>query len=206
MKRADSKGSDARDVTGAATGSGEVTALLAAWSGGDPSALERLLPLVYSELRRIARRVVAVERRDHTLEPTAVVHEAFLRLCGGAPLSLADRHHFFAVAARCMRRLLVDHTRRRKSGKRAGDLQRVTLLDADRAVEPASVDVMALDRALEKLARIDPDLERLVDLRFFGGLELTEVAEITGVSLATVKRELRAARAFLARELGAGPA
>jgi RNA polymerase sigma-70 factor (ECF subfamily) len=184
-----------------------VTALLAAWSGGDAAALERLLPIVYAELKSIARQVFRRERGDHTLQPTAVVHEAFLKLAGGAPVSFRDRAHFFAVASQAMRQVLVDHARARLADKRGGGATRMELGDSavDRSSGAAGAglaDVLAVDQALERLTAVDPDLARIVTLRFFGGLTVEEAAEVVGVSAPTVKRDWRLAKAFLARELG----
>jgi RNA polymerase sigma-70 factor (ECF subfamily) len=178
-----------------------VTALLAAWSGGDGAAFERLLPIVYSELKAIARQVFRRERDDHTLQPTAVVHEAFLKLAGGATISFRDRAHFFAVASQAMRQVLVDHARARLAGKRGGGATRMELGENAAAGGAELADVLAVDQALERLTAVDPDLARIVTLRFFGGLTVEEAAEVVGVSAPTVKRDWRLAKAFLAREL-----
>lgn len=184
-----------------APGPGQVTDLLSAWTGGDASALERLIPIVYGELRAIAGLVFRRERGDHTLQPTAVVHEAFLKLAGG-DVPFRDRVHFFAVAAQAMRQVLVDHARARVAAKRGGGATRIELGEvpaggADRAL----ADVLAVDQALERLAALDADQARIVELRYFGGLTVEETAEVLGVSAPTVKRDWRLARAFLAREL-----
>jgi RNA polymerase sigma-70 factor, ECF subfamily len=182
---------------------GEVTELLAAWSAGDGAASARLLPIVYDELRSIARQVFRRERRDHTLQPTAVVHEAYLKLAGGAG-SFRDRAHFFAVASQAMRQVLVDHARARVTTKRGGGAIRMQLDDPSAPEGGASpADVLAIDEALSRLATHDPDQARLIELRFFGGLTVEETAEVLGVSAPTVKRSWRVARAFLTRELGA---
>lgn len=184
-----------------APGPGQVTELLSAWTSGDSAALERLIPIVYGELRAIAGLVFRRERGDHTLQPTAVVHEAFLKLAGG-DVPFRDRVHFFAVAAQAMRQVLVDHARARVAAKRGGGATRIELGElpgggADRAL----ADVLAVDQALERLAALDADQARIVELRYFGGLTVEETAEVLGVSAPTVKRDWRLARAFLAREL-----
>lgn len=181
----------------------EVTALLAAWSGGENQALEQLLPLVYGELRGIAAQLFRRERNDHTLQPTAVVHEAFLKLVRGVEVGFRDRAHFFAVASQAMRQILVDHARARVTAKRGGGATRLELRDVADQVQGASVvDVLAVDEALARLSALDPEQGRLVELRFFGGLTHEEAAEVLGVSVPTVKRDWRSARAFLVQELG----
>ncbi len=180
------------------------TVLLRRWSAGESDALDELLPLVYGELRRQAAGLLRAERAAPTFEPTALVHDAFLRLAGADPIAWESRTHFFALAARAMRRVLVDHARRRDSGKRGGDLARVGLTFADRIgarVETRYLDVLAVDRALERLERISERRARVVEMRFFGGLEDREIARMLDVSLSTVEREWRTARAFLAKEL-----
>jgi RNA polymerase sigma factor (TIGR02999 family) len=181
----------------------DVTALLRAWSQGDAEAGERLLPIVYGELRRQAARLLRRERRDHTLQPTALVHETYLRLVEQKAADWRNRTQFFAVAARAMRRILVDHARRHGARKRGGSWDRITLDESRRAWpgEP-SVDVLALEDALDELAVLDPDKVRLVELRFFAGLNLEETASVLGVSESTVSREWRLARAWLFRRLG----
>lgn len=181
---------------------GEVTRLLALWSSGDASALERLAPLVYEELRTLAGRLLRGERAGHTLQPTALVNEAFLRLAGGRTVDWKGRTHFFAVAARAMRRILVDHARTRLAGKRGGGATRISLTETPLSVPAPDVDVLALDEALERLAGLDPGQARVVELRFFAGLSVEETAEAIGASPATVKREWSSARAWLFRELG----
>ena len=176
-----------------------VTALLQAWGSGDREAGERLMPLIYKELRRQAARYLRRERRDHTLPATAVVHEAYLRLMGEqAPW--ADRAHFFGVAARVMRQVLVDHARRHGAAKRGGGWTRVSLegMGASAARE-REVDIVVLDQAREELATLDSGKARVVELRFFAGLNLEETAEALGVSASTVTREWRMARAWLRR-------
>jgi RNA polymerase sigma factor (TIGR02999 family) len=181
----------------------EVTALLRAWSRGDAAAGDRLVPLVYGQLRRQAARYLRRERRGHTLAPTALVHEVYLRLARHRS-GWKSRAHFFGVAAQAMRRILVDHARRHRAGKRGGSWCRVTLGDAAAAAGPADLDLLALEDALTALAAIDPDKARLVELRFFGGLEIEETAEVMGVSASTVTREWRMARAWLYRRVSKG--
>jgi len=184
-----------------------VTALLRAWSQGDAEAGERLLPIVYGELRRQAARLLRRERRDHTLQPTALVHETYLRLVEQKAADWRNRTQFFAVAARAMRRILVDHARRHGARKRGGSWDRITLDESRRAWpgEP-DVDVLALEDALGELATIDPGKVRLVELRFFAGLNLEETASVLGVSESTVSREWRLTRAWLFRRLGGATA
>ncbi len=181
---------------------GSVTGLLIAWRGGDADALQKLIPLVYSELRRLARIHLRRERAGHTLQPTAVIHEAYLRLVD-CKVDWQDRAHFFAVAAQTMRRILVDHARSREAMKRGGGNQRSLLVTAT-VTEPRGIDMLDLDKALTKLAVRDPDRVRVVELRYFGGLTIAETAEALGQSAATVKRDWDFARAFLHRELTSG--
>ena len=182
--------------------SGQVTGLLLAWRGGDASALEQLLPLVYDELRVLAARRLRHEREGHILEPTGLVHEAFLRLVR-QQVDWQGRAHFFAVAARLMRNVAVDHWRAESAQKRGAEVTLVELGSAPDAgaVQPRSVDVLALDAALTQLEAMSPMQARTVELRFFGGLELEEISEVLGRSRATVVRDLRAAKAWLFREL-----
>jgi RNA polymerase sigma-70 factor, ECF subfamily len=180
---------------------GQVTELLRAWNRGDQQALEQLIPLVEAELRRLARAYMVRERREHTLQPTALVNEAFLRLADAQRIRWQDRAHFLGIAARLMRRVLVDHARVRGAGKRGSGAQKVSLDDAlALALEPA-VDVLALDRALEGLAAVDGRKARVIQLRFFGGLSVEETAEVLHVSTDTVKRDWRTAKAWLLYEL-----
>jgi RNA polymerase sigma factor (TIGR02999 family) len=182
----------------------DVTALLLAWSHGDREAGERLVPLVYEELRRQAARFLRRERRDHTLSATALVHETYLRLAGeGTPW--ANRFQFYGVAGRVMRRVLVDHARQHGAAKRGGSWARVSLDHAERlaAAGERPLDLMALDRALDELGRLDPRKERLVELYFFAGLSLTETAEALGVSESTATRDWRLARAWLRQRVSA---
>lgn len=179
----------------------EVTALLRDWSGGDRQALERLMPLVYGELRRLAASYLRRERPDHTLQPTALVNEAYLRLVDQRSVSWANRAHFFGIAAQLMRRILVDHARRRQAAKRAA-AYRVTATPAVSPSGDRAPELLALDGALSDLEKLDARQARIVELRFFAGLTVEETAEVTGVSPATVKREWRTARAWLRREIG----
>lgn len=177
----------------------EVTQLLRRWREGDPEALERLLPLVYEELRRLARRYMLGEREGHTLEATALVHEAYLRLVESGGVPWADRVHFYAVAAQVMRRVLVDHARGRDAAKRGGSFLKVPL-DEARDAAAAGTDapgLLALDEALTDLEVIDPRKSRVIELRYFGGLSLEETAEALGVSVPLVVKEARLARAWL---------
>jgi len=184
---------------------GEVTGLLLAWRQGDQGALDRLIPLVYAELHRMAERYLRRERRGHTLQPSAIVNEAYLRLVGGQPPDWKNRAHFFAVAAQSMRRILVEHARRRDAKKRGGKGERY-LLDTVVMTEPRAVDLIDVDDALVKLAALDAEQGRVVELRFFGGLTEEETAEALEVSLSTVQRKWLLARAFLHRELsGSSP-
>ncbi|MCA1816766.1 MAG: sigma-70 family RNA polymerase sigma factor [Acidobacteria bacterium] len=174
----------------------EVTALLAAWSDGDESAYDRLVPLVYEELHRLAHRYMRRERDDHTLQTTALVGEAYLRLVGQR-VEWQSREHFFATSARLMRRILVDHARARGYRKRGGGARRVPLEDVLEMSDERAAELVALDEALDALARMDERKARVVELRFFGGLEVEETARLLGVSPNTVKRDWRAARAWL---------
>ncbi len=191
------------DAAGREPERGEVTALLAAWSTGDKAALERLMPLVYAELRAIAARHVRREPAGATLQATAVVHEAYLRLVDQRRVQWKNRGHFFAVASQAMRRILVDHARARHAAKRGGGAEPASwIVDVAQETPVAPIDVLALDQALSLLSAADSEQARIVELRFFGGLTVEEIAELLGRSEATVKRDWRTARAFLHRELG----
>lgn len=181
----------------------DVTTLLARWSSGDAVALEQLTPIVYDELRRIARRHLARERRDHTLQSTALVHEAYMRLMGAGSGDYQNRQHFFAVAAQVIRRVLVDHARAVNAAKRGGGVQKIFLEDQPEASTQTEnvAEVLALHEALERLAAFDAQQARIVELRYFAGLSIDETAEVVGVSPATIKRDWVMARAWLAREL-----
>jgi len=179
----------------------EVTRLLQAWSEGDTSARDRLMPLVYQELRRRAAAHLRRERRNDTLQPTALVHEAYLRLVGQRLAAWHNRAQFFAVASQIMRRILVDRARARRRAKRAGRWARVTLDEATLVTPSTGVDVLDLDAALSELASFDERKSRIAELRFFGGMTLEETGQALGVSLATVERDWQAARAWLFKTL-----
>lgn len=191
--------------------SGEITSLLKAWGRGDSTALDRLTPLIYEQLHRMARSSMRNERPGHTLQATALVNEAFLRLVDTRDLNWTDRAHFFAVCARVMRRILVDAARSRAAIKRGGLVHRVehsTAVDFDRLPDPGtemSAQVCALDEALDALARLDPRRAQVIELRFFGGLTVEETGQVLQVSPQTVMRDWRLARAWLARELSRLP-
>lgn len=179
----------------------EVTRMLIEWSNGDRGALDKLIPLVYGELRQIAAGVLRRERPDHTLQPTALVHEAYLRLIDQRNVNWQNTAHFFAIAAQAMRRIIVDHARRHNAVKRGGDNLKVELEEAQSQPGPLDVDVLKLDDALTTLADFDPQQSRIVELRFFGGLSIEETAEVIGISPATVKRDWSMAKAWLHREM-----
>lgn len=182
----------------------DVTGLLRAWSRGDEEALGQLMPLVEAELRRLARAFMARERRDHTLQTTALVNEAYLRLVDASHLAWQDRAHFLGIAARLMRRVLVDHARSRGYGKRGGGAQHVALDEASLVTREPDFNLLALDHALEKLTAVDERKSRVIELRFFGGLTVEETAEVLHVSIDTVKRDWRLAKLWLLRELEGG--
>jgi RNA polymerase sigma factor (TIGR02999 family) len=179
---------------------GQVTQLLLEWRSGDDSSFERLLHVVYPELRAIAQRQLRGEAEGHTLQPTALVHEAYLRLVG-SEIEWEDRRHFFAVAARAMRHVLVDHARARRRDKRGGDALFVTLDDQLAIAADSGVDLLALDEALDRLAVLDERKARAVELHFFAGLSYDETARALDVSPATVDRDLRMAKAWLLQQL-----
>ncbi len=183
---------------------GEVTRILRAWSNGDPRALDRLMPLVYGELRRLASRYLRRERPDHTLQATALVHEAFLRLVGQGRVSWQNRAHFFGVAAQLMRRILVDHARRRLATKRRGQTARGLPEPTDWPSDYRPEDLLAVNEALDRLSVMDPRQGRVVELRFFSGLPVEQTAAVLGISPATVKREWSIAKAWLSREVRRG--
>ena len=183
-------------------GSQEITGLLAAWNEGNEEALSRLIPIVYPELRRIARLHLA--RRDQTLESAALVNEAYLKLIRARGIPCESRVHFFALCAQIIRRILVDHARKRHYAKRGGDAVRVPLEEALLGTRARGVEVLALDDALASLAKLDPRKSRVVELRFFGGLSVEETAEVLRISPETVLRDWRMAKVWLFRELGAG--
>ena len=181
----------------------DVTGLLVAWGHGDKAAAEQLLPAIYKELHAQAARAMRRENEEHMLQATALVHEAYLRLVDQRRVEWRNRAHFFGIAAEMMRRVLVDHARGQLAEKRGGGMRQLTLGKADQAAADAGsdVDVLALHDALERLAQLDPDQARLVELRYFGGLNIEETADVLGISPATVKREWAVARAWLRREL-----
>ena len=181
---------------------GDVTELLVQWSNGSEAALERLMPLVYEECRRIAGRQMRGERVEHTLSPTALVNELYLRLVDQRRTTWSNRAQFFGIAAQLMRRVLVDHARARLAEKRDGGRLVVSLTAADDVATPSPLtDVLAIDAALQRLGQIDPDQHRIVELRFFAGLTVDETANVLGRSPRTVKREWQLAKAWLFREL-----
>ena len=182
----------------------EVTALLRAWAAGQPGAADRLVPVIYQQLRRRAAAYLRVERRDHTLQPTALVHEAYLRLVDQQHVVWQNRAQFFGMASQMMRRILVDHARRRKMHKRSGRWMRVSLDDRAAAAPDAGFDVLMLDTLLDRLAAFDARKSRVVELRYFGGLSLEETAHVLDISPTTVDREWRAARAWLHTQLTRG--
>ena len=184
-----------------AASSPNVTKRLVAWGQGDHQAFDRLMPHVQHELHHIADRYIAAERPGHELQATALINEAYLRLVDWKDIQWADRAHFFAMAANMMRRVLVDHARRRDRAKRGGHQIQVSLIEAAHLPIPERADVLSLDEALQRLETFDPRKSRIVELRFFGGLSLEETAEAVGVSVATVRRDWTLARAWLSREL-----
>jgi RNA polymerase sigma factor (TIGR02999 family) len=184
----------------------DVTALLRAWAAGDAGALDRLVPLVHRELHAIARRCMASERAGHSLEPTALLNEAYLRLVGVVRVDWQDRTHFFAISARLMRRILVDLARAKRSLKRGGGAPVRHMEDGDDVAVERAPDLEALDLALQSLAELDERKSRMVELRFFGGLSVEETADALGVSPETVYRDWRFTKAWLRRELRRGSA
>jgi RNA polymerase sigma factor (TIGR02999 family) len=180
----------------------DLTRLLLAWSDGDETALQRLMPLVYSELRRLAERYMGRERTGHTLQTTALINETYLRLVGARDVHWQNRAHFYAVSAAAMRRILVDFARARKNLKRGGGARPVPLDEQVLAGLTRSADLLALDEALERLAALSPRQGRVVELRYFGGMTEQEVAEVLDVSSRTVRNDWQLARAWLHRELG----
>jgi len=181
----------------------EVTRVLQSWGRGDNAALERMIPVVYRELKRIAHRYMAGERRDHTLQTTALVNEAYLKLIDSRQVNWQNRAHFFAISAQLMRRILVDFARSRGYQKRGGGAHQITLHDEFVGAHERGRDVLALDDALTALAEVDPRKSKVVELRFFGGLSVEETAEVLKVCPDTVLRDWRMAKAWLGRELGA---
>ncbi|MFN2513443.1 MAG: sigma-70 family RNA polymerase sigma factor [Pyrinomonadaceae bacterium] len=179
----------------------EVTQLLIDWSGGDQSAFDKLVPLVYEELRQLAHRYMGREHVGHTLQTTALVNEAYLRLVDQNRMRWQNRAHFFAIAAQMMRRILVDYARKRRYAKRGGELFKVSLAEAAGLSQERAADVEALDEALKSLSEIDQQQSRVVELRFFGGLTIEETAEVLGLSHHMVKREWATAKAWLYQEM-----
>jgi RNA polymerase sigma-70 factor, ECF subfamily len=181
----------------------EVTRLLQEASSGNPDAMSRLIPLVYDQLRKLAASHFERERRDHTLQPTALVHEAYIRLVGQRNVRWQNRAHFVGLAARLMRRVLIDHARSHHALKRGGLRQKISLDESSQplqAPEPEGLDIIALDAALHRLTALDPQQGRIVELRFFGGLTIDETALVLKISPATVKRDWQLAKAWLHRE------
>ncbi|RRA47560.1 sigma-70 family RNA polymerase sigma factor [Acidipila sp. EB88] len=183
---------------------GQVTRILHAMRDGDSAAAQQLFPLVYAELHRLAQHYMRRERRDHTLQPTALINEAFLRLAPEA-IDWQDRQHFIAIAATTMRRVLVDHARAHHAQQRGGNLQRVELEDAQVAIEDRTFEVLAVDQALTRLQEQNPRQARIIELRYFAGLTLEEVAVLLGIAERTVKRDWALARIWLLREMGGPP-
>jgi RNA polymerase sigma factor (TIGR02999 family) len=182
-----------------------ITKLLQGWRGGDRAALDALVPVVYKELHRLAHCELRKERPDHTLQSTALVHEAYFRLVGQSLPQWESRTHFFAIAAQLMRQILVDYARRHRASKRGSGVCMLTLDDAVLLPQRKDVDVVAIDDALNALAEIDPRQSRIVELRFFAGLSLQEISEVMGIATATVQRDWTAARAWLHREISRRP-
>jgi RNA polymerase sigma-70 factor (ECF subfamily) len=182
----------------------DVTQLLADWSNGDQAALDKLLPLVNNELRQLARRYMRRENPGHTLQTSALVNEAYLRLIDQKSVRWQNRAHFFGIAAQLMRRILIDHARSHHYAKRGGGALRVSLDEAAAVTDARAAELLAVDEALEKLTAMDARKGRIVELRFFGGLSLEETAEVLGISSPTVQREWRAAKAWLRRILSEG--
>jgi RNA polymerase sigma factor (TIGR02999 family) len=179
-----------------------ITKLLIDWSQGDQAALEKLMPLVYDELRRLASNYLRRERAGHTLQPTALVNEAYLKLVDQRHARWQNRAHFFGISAQLMRRILVDHARQHQAAKRGGSQQqRLSITSAERVVKQPQIDLLALNEALDELALIDPQQAQIVELKFFGGLSIEETAEVLGISHATVERDWKVARAWLRRQL-----
>lgn len=179
----------------------EVTRLLIDWSNGDQAALDQLMPLVYAELRRLAHSYMARERSDHTLQTTALVNEAYLQLVDQKGLHWQNRAHFFGIAARLMRHILVDYARERNCVKRGGEARKVSLEEGAEFSQEKAAEVVSLDDALNTLAEVDPQQSRIVELRFFAGLTVEETAEVLGISPATVKRDWAMAKAWLYHQI-----
>lgn len=181
----------------------DLTELLHGWNAGDLNAARRLVPLIYDELRRLARAQLAMERRDHTLQPTALVHEAYVRLAGQDRVQWKNRAQFLGVAARLMRRILVDYARAHLAAKRGGGAERLSLDELEIPIQERAAEVLALDAALEQLARVDERKSRVVELRFFGGLSVEETADAMELNAATVRRDWTFAKTWLHRSIKA---
>lgn len=180
---------------------GEITQLLAQWSEGDPCALDELVPLVYSELRQLAKNYLRRQAHSVVIQPTALVHEAYLRLAGKQQLNFKNRAQFFGLAAKLIHDLLIDYVRQQGAAKRGGNQQQVSLIYADKAGKETAIDLLALDEALGRLTTFHPQQGQIVELRFFGGLTIEETAEALGISHATVERDWSMARTWLYGEL-----
>ena len=179
-----------------------ITELLIDWGKGDQAALEKLMPLVYNELRRLASNYLRRERAGHTLQPTALVNEAYLKLIDQRNAKWQNRAHFFGISAQLMRRILVDHARQHHAAKRGGSKQqRLSITSAEQLAKQPEVDLLALNEALDELTLLDPQQAQIVELKFFGGLSIDETAEVLGISHATVERDWKMARAWLRRQL-----
>ena len=183
----------------------EFTHLLVSWRNGDKSALDAMTPVLYAELRKLARRLLAAERPDHTLQPTALVHEAYLRLVDQRSVDWKNRAHFMGMAATMMRRILINHAKAHKAAKREGYADAITLDDALGVFTNPQVDLLDLDHSLDRLTKLDPQQGKVVELRYFGGLSIEETAEVMGISPATVKREWGTARLWLIQQLEGPP-
>lgn len=182
----------------------DVTQLLVNWSKGDKSALDQMTPILYDELRRLARHFLAAERPDHTLQPTALVHEAYIRLVDQRSVDWRNRAQFLGLAASMMRRILINHAQAHNAAKRQGSADLIALDEAMGAVAQPKLDLLSLNRSLDELTRLDPQQARVVELRYFGGLSIEETAEVIGVSPATVKREWATARLWLLQQMEGG--
>jgi RNA polymerase sigma factor (TIGR02999 family) len=180
---------------------GEVTTLLAAWAKGDQTALNKLIPLVYAELHRIARRAWSEHQQNNTLQPTALINEAYLKLANSENASFQDRCHFFAVSCTAMRQILVNHAKRHLSGKHGGGHSKVSLDETQPVVHQEASEIVTLHEALDALQAVDPRKAKVVEMRYFGGLSIEETAEALGVSIGTVNRDWRLARSWLIREM-----
>ena len=179
----------------------DVTQLLLDWSNGEASALEKLLPVVYDELRRLAAHLLSRERSDHTLQPTALVHEAYLKLIDQQQVEWQNRAQFFALSAQIMRNILVDYARKNMAGKRGGGARKISLEDVITQSTERAEELVVLDEALQELAKFDARKSRIIELRYFGGLNLEEIEEVVGISIATIRRDMRFAEAWLYKRM-----